>query len=147
MLSDYLKKKNISKYSISKKANIPYSTISDLCNGKVEIDNCKVNMVMKLAKALNITFEQLYEFCKNKDSIVKVEGYETTGKIVVKNKNYYVEYLDNGVTNYIYLFKVNTTNNKYIKEAAEWMLEDRLIEREIEKLSNIQSIKNKWLFN
>ena len=49
MLKDHLKEKQISIYSMSKACGIPYSTLNDLANGKVDIDNCKVGLLLKIS--------------------------------------------------------------------------------------------------
>lgn len=138
MLKDFLNENDISIYSLSKKTNIPYSTLNDLCNGKVEIDNCKVSLLINLAKSLNMTIEKLYELCKNNDNIVKIKKYNTEAKIIVKNKKYYVQYNDGSKTNNIDLFKVNHINNIYVKDAAEWLVEDALLEKEMEDIYALQ---------
>lgn len=134
MLKDYLTQNNISIYSLSKKANIPYSTLNDLCNGKVEIENCKLGLVIKIANALNINVEQLRDICQNEDSAVLIEEYNTYATIKVKNKRYYVEYKDGDAITKIDLFKVNNASQKYVKDAAMWLVEDDLIEKELEDL-------------
>jgi len=138
MLSEYLKKEKISIYSLSKETKIPYSTLNDLCNGKVEIDNCKVSLLIKLSETLGIDIKELYKICKN-DNKIKVKQYNATGKIVVKNKKYYLEYLNDDKVVDEYLFKVNNTNRKYVKEAAEWVFEDILVDKEMEDLYVVQS--------
>ena len=41
---------NISKYRLSQETNIPYSTISDICNGKTTLENCNAKTVYELSK-------------------------------------------------------------------------------------------------
>ena len=138
MLKDYLKKKKISIYSLSKKTNIPYSTLNDLCNGKVEIDNCKVNLLMCLATTLNISAEKLYDICKSKDNTINISKYNKQATIKVKNKKYYVECPnDNDLLN-IEIFKVNQANTRFVKDAAQWLVEDKLAEKEMEETYALQ---------
>ena len=132
MLKEYLKQKNISIYSLSKKAKIPYSTLNDLCNNKVEIDNCKVKILVNIANALNISMKTLYDICTNKENTIKVQ--DTVATIIVKNKKYYIKYEQNNKTNLVELFKVNNTNSIYVKNAAIWTLEDKLTDSQMEEL-------------
>jgi len=54
-----LKEKNLTIYQLSKLSNIPYSTLYDIANGKSNIYNSKVHVVLNLSKALNIMVEEL----------------------------------------------------------------------------------------
>ena len=132
MLIDYLKENKISIYSLSKKSGIPYSTLNDFCNGKVEINNCKVELIVSLGKALGLCLDNIYEICTNKDNRIKIE--DTYAQIKVKNKRYYVEYNDLKLD----IFKANKVNTKYVKDAAKWLLEEKLIDEKMEKLYAVQ---------
>ena len=138
MLKDYLNLRKISIYSLSKQTNIPYSTLSDLCNNKVEINNCKLSIVMNIAKALNLTVEELYNISINKDSVIEIKKYNTLANIRVRNKRYHVEYSKNNKVIDIDLFKVNSINSKYVKDAASWLIEEDLLESEMEKIYALQ---------
>lgn len=56
---ELLKEKNTSGYQLSKNTDIPYSTISDLMNGKTNILNVSFKHAIKIAHYLNINIEQL----------------------------------------------------------------------------------------
>ena len=60
MLSNLLENKNITAYALSKKSGVPYSTISDIVNGKTDIANVSARVLYNISKALDITMEQLY---------------------------------------------------------------------------------------
>ena len=49
----------LTKYSLSKMSEVPYATISDICNGKTDLRKCCSETVYRLAKALNVTMEEL----------------------------------------------------------------------------------------
>lgn len=139
MLKQYLKQNKISIYSLSKQTDIPYSTLNDLCNGKVEIDNCKVIILMKLANALKITTDSLYEICKRKNNSFAIKQINKQAMIKAKNKRYYVEFVDKNNNKVIIdLFKVNDINSKYVKDAAQWMVEEKLLDTEMEELYAVQ---------
>lgn len=61
LLEDYLKEKNMTVYECSKRAGIPYSTLSDLAKGKKQIEKCSAEMVYKLAKVLDTSVEILLD--------------------------------------------------------------------------------------
>ena len=51
--------RNISMYRLAKTSGIPYSTVIDICPGKSSIEGCSAKTVLRLAKALNCTMEEL----------------------------------------------------------------------------------------
>ncbi len=61
MLSRILEEKKITVYGLSKKAEIPYTTLSDIVLQKTDIKNVSATVLYKLSKALNMTMEELYE--------------------------------------------------------------------------------------
>ena len=64
MLKDLLKEKNISLYKLAQLTNLPYSTLHDLMNNKKKIEDCAVRMVKAISDALNITMDEVYNYCK-----------------------------------------------------------------------------------
>jgi DNA-binding Xre family transcriptional regulator len=58
-INDMLEQKNMSKYQLSKKSGVPYTTVHDICNGKVPIPNCSTATIFKISKALDISMDLL----------------------------------------------------------------------------------------
>lgn len=58
-LQSLIDSKNISKYHLSKISGIPKTTVIDICSGKSSIENCNAKTVLKIAKALNCTMEEI----------------------------------------------------------------------------------------
>ncbi len=58
-INNLLEKHHISKYYLSKATNIPYSTITDICSGKTQLENCNVKTVYKLSCFFNVSIESL----------------------------------------------------------------------------------------
>ena len=58
-INDILARKNITKYKLSKVSGIPFATISDISTGKAKIEKCNAETLYKLAKALELTMEDL----------------------------------------------------------------------------------------
>ena len=54
-----LEKNNVSKYELSKKTKIPYSTISDIINDKVDVTKCSYDVLHKIALYFSIPTDQL----------------------------------------------------------------------------------------
>ena len=61
MFRELLEKKKITAYRLAKTSGVPYATISDLCCGKTKIEKCTAETVFRIAKALDMTMEELVE--------------------------------------------------------------------------------------
>ena len=48
MLKEYLQKNNISVYKLSKKSDVPYSTLNDLVNLKLPVENIRAGLSFPL---------------------------------------------------------------------------------------------------
>ena len=138
MLKDYLKKENITIYELSKKTGIAYSTLSDLCNGKVDIDNCKVSIIKKLSEYFNISMNNIYNICLKKDNEFIVDSLKKNVCTYSKNKNYYVKFKYKNKDVDIRLCKVNKNNTDYLKEIASWIVDDYVSEKRLEEIYDLQ---------
>lgn len=58
-LNKLMQQKNITKYRLSKDTGIPYTTLSDICSGKAQLEKCTVETVYKLARKLDVSMESL----------------------------------------------------------------------------------------
>ncbi|MBQ8563072.1 MAG: helix-turn-helix transcriptional regulator [Firmicutes bacterium] len=63
MINKLIEQKSITKYRLSQISQIPYTTVSDICNGKAQLEKCSAETIYKLAKALDVTMEELIEPC------------------------------------------------------------------------------------
>lgn len=59
MLREMLKKKNMSIYRLAKTSGLPYATVNDLCNEKVQLQKCSAQTVYQIAHALGMPMEEL----------------------------------------------------------------------------------------
>lgn len=140
MLKGYLKEKGKSIYALAKESNIPYSTLNDLANGKVTIEQCKVELLLKLAKNLSLSMEEICKLCKSEDRIVHSsyeispeEAIDVEAKINVRNKSYHAEFDYEGELVDIELCKVKEDTSHYIDEIAKWRTESYIRERRMEE--------------
>ena len=62
-INEIMKKKNITKYRLSKNSGIPYSTLTDIINGKTQLEKCSAETVYRLSKELEISMEDLLAPC------------------------------------------------------------------------------------
>ena len=60
--------KKITKYRLAKDSGIPYTTISDICSGKAQIEKCSVETIYRISKVLGVSMESLIEPCFDKRS-------------------------------------------------------------------------------
>ncbi|GHU62712.1 hypothetical protein AGMMS49983_04680 [Clostridia bacterium] len=60
-LNKMLASKFLTKYRLSKISGVPYTTINDIFSGKTSIERCSAETVYRLAKALDLTIEELMD--------------------------------------------------------------------------------------
>ena len=60
-LQTLLNERQISMYHLSKISGVPKTTVLDICSGKSSIGGCNAKTVLRLAKALNCSMEDLME--------------------------------------------------------------------------------------
>lgn len=66
MIQSLMQKQNLSKYRLSKNSGIPYTTLTDICSGKAQLEKCSAETIYKLAKELGVTMESLLAPCFEK---------------------------------------------------------------------------------
>lgn len=60
-LDELMASRNITRYRLSKESRVPYATLSDICSGKTALSKCSAETVYRLAKALDVSMEELIE--------------------------------------------------------------------------------------
>jgi transcriptional regulator with XRE-family HTH domain len=123
MLKEYLKRQSISVYALAKRSGVPYSTLNDLANGKVSIDNCKVGILKSLSDVLGMSMEDLYNKCLGGNQMSVDTDWGVSADISVRNKSYYVQFVYNELPVEIELCKVNRDTTRYIDSIAKWRAE------------------------
>ena len=58
-LNDLLEQKKITKYKLANASGVSFTTVSEITTGKIKIKNCTGETLYKLAKALDVTVEEL----------------------------------------------------------------------------------------
>ena len=58
-INDILAQKNMTKYKLSKISGVPFTTVSEVTTGKTKIKNCTGETLYRLAKALEVSVEDL----------------------------------------------------------------------------------------
>ena len=122
MFQEAIRKAGLNTRKLSQQTKIPYSTLNDIVNDKVMIENVKFGYVMKIASALDMSLDEIAEqksFYQNMD--IDVE-------ITVKNKHYYLMAYGEAYE----LCKVTKLSSEYIDDIAKWKLEEIDEQRELD---------------
>ena len=79
IINELLKKKNISRYQLSKDSGVAMTSITDICTGKAKLDKCNVGTLYKIAKALDVTIDYLLEnnYVYTEDYIFSFETFKS----------------------------------------------------------------------
>lgn len=132
MLKAYFATQGVSVYSISKRSGISYSTLNDIVNCKVEIENVKAGILHTLAKTLGISMDTLYELCRD-DIIVQSKRYNINGVVGKKNKKYYLHFEYKQKAHEYELCPVKREASLFIDSIAVWEMEKHLSDLEMEE--------------
>lgn len=131
MLKDYLADSGKSMYSLAAESGVPYSTVNDLANGRIEVQNCRAGILKKLAGALSVSLDELYDLCLEDRSVLLEEQKENV-RIRVKNKTYYAEFQDQGNPVSLKVCEVNQNTGYFIRSLAKWKAEEYFEQKEWE---------------
>lgn len=56
-----LKDSGMTMYSLAKKTRLPYTTVNNLVNNRLDINKCSADAVSRMSKVLGVTMEQLVD--------------------------------------------------------------------------------------
>lgn len=133
MLKELLYRKELSVYKLSKISGIPYSTLNDIVNYKVDIANIRAGIVFKLAGILGLTMDELYGLC-SKQITVYSEGYAVNGSVNIKNKQYILEFQYHNKAFKEELCPVKKEATLFIDSIAKWKMEEMILDYEMEEM-------------
>ncbi len=131
MLKSFLRDRNISLYKLSKASGVPYSTLNDLANLKLTVDNIKSGQLKAMADVLDIDMDGLYEICRV-TKFIRSKRYGIEAEIIVEHKVYYIYFVKDGRKYEIELLPVGREATAYLDILAEWKLDEKLEEIEME---------------
>ena len=132
MLKEYLHENNLSIYKLSKISGIPYSTLNDIVNHKVDIANIRAGIVFKLGNALNLTMDELYKLCTS-EILIELEDYSAKGRVNIRNKKYMLEFLYRNKTFVDELCPVKKEASMFIETIAKWQMQKMISDYEMEE--------------
>ena len=62
-IQEILKNRKMSVYRLAKESGIAYTTCNDLVSGRARLEKCSAGTVYKIARALDVTMEDILEPC------------------------------------------------------------------------------------
>ncbi|MCR4605348.1 MAG: helix-turn-helix transcriptional regulator [Eubacterium sp.] len=65
-IQEILKEKRLTIYKLSAMSKVPYATLHDIYSGKAHIEKCSAETVYQIARALDVTMEELIQDCVDK---------------------------------------------------------------------------------
>ena len=63
MIQELMEKQGLTKYRLSKRSGVPYSTVRDICNGDAQLEKCSAETIYRISKVLGVSMEELLEPC------------------------------------------------------------------------------------
>ena len=121
-IKTYIKQHKIRIADLSKKAGIPYTTVGDIINGKTDIDNVSVKVLIHLSKALALSTEAFYRMAKEVSPTPKLpDNYS----LRLKNGRYYISFKREEA----FLCDNTPLNARYIKDIANTYIKNREAEK------------------
>lgn len=75
-IREILKEKKMTVYRLARESKVPYSTVNDICSGRAQLEKCSAETVYKLARALDVSMEELLAPCFVKRS--SFENFKST---------------------------------------------------------------------
>ena len=76
-INAFLAQRNMTQYRLAKLAGLPNATISDICSGKAKIEKCSAETVFRLAKALDMTMDELYTQLHSSEARAAFETFKS----------------------------------------------------------------------
>ena len=125
-IKTYLKQNRLKISDISKQSGVPYTTVNEIANGKIDIDKVQIGTGLKIAAACGMDFLSFYRMCRKSDPLPDISG----GVILKKNKSYYLHCTLPGMESEVYLCKVNPVNTRFVQDMAEWTIQSMIAEKE-----------------
>lgn len=131
MFKEFLTENNISVYKLSKNSGVPYSTLNDLVNLKLPVENIRAGQLKSIANVLDIKMEELYDLCEYEKTVFS-KKYNIYADVIIQKKLYYIVFYRNGKKYISEVIPVKHESTLYIEELAQWKLEEEVSKLEME---------------
>jgi plasmid maintenance system antidote protein VapI len=100
IIKRYLEEKEISVYRVAQNAHVAYPTVFNIVNGKVDLMNCSLGVVKKVADALNLSVDELITLCDKDYSFDLFRSEQCHLVHRIGETNYIVNLLDKKMIDY-----------------------------------------------
>ena len=107
-IKQYLEDNRISIYKVANNAVVAYPTVFNIVNGKVDILNCALGVVKKIADALGLTIDELLTLCDKNRTFELFRGEQ---RHLVKRMGeiaYVIDLLENKKIDYYWKLDMKT---------------------------------------
>lgn len=131
MLKSFLQERNITVYKLAKDSRIPYSTLNDLVNHKLPVENMRCGQLRVLANALGLDMDTLYNMCSHCPTVVS-DRYGVCADITVKHKCFWLSFQKNGKQYACEILPIKQEAFRYLEILAVWKLNEILAQMEME---------------
>lgn len=131
MLKSFLQERNITVYKLAKESLIPYSTLNDLVNYKLPVENMRCGQLRVLADTLGVDMDSLYSMCSYCPKVVSPR-YGVCADIAVKHKCFYLSFEKDGKHYTSEILPVKQEAFRYLETLAAWKLDEVLAQLEME---------------
>lgn len=127
IINDLLEKEKMSRYRLSKESGVAMTTITDICNGKADLDKCTAGTLHKIAKVLNVTVDSILEnnSADNIDYRCSFETFKSNTCHHVKDMgdmDFIIETLE---TDDIMIFAPRSLKNYIFLQVLKWHMQRR----------------------
>ncbi|MBQ6735668.1 MAG: helix-turn-helix transcriptional regulator [Lachnospiraceae bacterium] len=112
----------MSKYALAQAAGVPYTTVSEILNEKIDINRCAAESVSRMAEVLG---------AKTEDVLNRYHRGEPFA-IVERDLCYYLQFGRGEEYVERYLCRVNPLNARYVRAMAEWEVDEIQNAKEME---------------
>lgn len=131
MLKTFLEERNITVYKLAKESHIPYSTLNDLVNCKLPIENLRCGQLRVLADTLGLDMDSLYNMYSYCPKVVS-DRYGVCADITVKHKCFWLNFQIDGKHYTSEILPVGQEAFRYLEVLAVWKLDEILAQLEME---------------
>ncbi|WP_026495231.1 helix-turn-helix domain-containing protein [Butyrivibrio sp. WCD3002] len=107
-IKQYLEDNRISIYKVANSATVAYPTVFNIVNGKVDILNCALGVVKKIADALGLTIDELITLCDKNRTFELFRGEQCHLVKRMGELNYVIELLESRKIDYYWKLAMKT---------------------------------------
>ncbi len=130
-LKELCKQNKKSITALAAQCELPYSTVNDIVNGRIALENVAFGKCYKISRALGISMEDMAEYSISPGTIHLDEGAD----IIVRKQQYYLQYQGK----HYYICKVTLDSTPYIEEMALWKMQEIQKKQELEELLSLRT--------